>query len=233
MYTKLASAIINDIYSGLAGLHHNMSISQEQLEDEIVATRLQVIKEYQLQGILPLKDLLMAINCIPVDCKDLERCPICKEEYICGKKVVRSTPTAHFEVPQIMNGFGTAAIAYVGSVDRQNPFTFYISSDFQNKYEKYRKRGKRKPYVYIDPTPNENNMYDGYIFDAPLLKTISIVALFKDLRQLEEYNCCGNLEDNENFNFIDMEVKNRLVQQKVNYYRQLHANNKPNDQQYT
>ena len=72
----------------------------------------------------------MAINCIPVDCKDLERCPICKEEYICGKKVVRSTPTAHFEVPQIMNGFGTAAIAYVGSVDRQNPFTFYISSDF-------------------------------------------------------------------------------------------------------
>ena len=77
MYTKLASAIINDIYSGLAGLHHNMSISQEQLEDEIVATRLQVIKEYQLQGILPLKDLLMAINCIPVDCKDLERCPIC------------------------------------------------------------------------------------------------------------------------------------------------------------
>ena len=233
MYTKLASAIINDIYSGLAGLHHNMSISQEQLEDEIVATRLQVIKEYQLQGILPLKDLLMAINCIPVDCKDLERCPICKEEYICGKKVVRSTPTAHFEVPQIMNGFGTAAIAYVGSVDRQNPFTFYISSDFQNKYEKYRKRGKHKPYVYIDPTPNENNMYDGYIFDAPLLKTISIVALFKDLRQLEEYNCCGNLEDNENFNFIDMEVKNRLVQQKVNYYRQLHANNKPNDQQYT
>lgn len=233
MYTKLASAIINDIYSGLAGLHHNMSISQEQLEDEIVATRLQVIKEYQLQGILPLKDLLMAINCIPVDCKDLERCPICKEEYICGKLVKRETPTAHFEIPQIINGFGSAAIAYIGSIDRKNSFIFYISPDFSVNYEKYRKRGgKNKPYVYIDPTPNENNMYDGYIFNAPLLKTISVVALFKDLRQLEEYNCCGDL-DTENFNFIDVEVKNRLVQQKVNYYRQLHANNKPNDQQYT
>jgi hypothetical protein len=74
IYNRLASAIVNDVYSGLAGLHHNISMSVEQLEDEIVATRLQVIKEYQLKGILPLKDLLMAINCIPVDCKDLERC---------------------------------------------------------------------------------------------------------------------------------------------------------------
>jgi hypothetical protein len=29
MYTKLASAIINDIYSGLAGLHENIALSIE------------------------------------------------------------------------------------------------------------------------------------------------------------------------------------------------------------
>lgn len=224
MYTKLASAVINDVYSGLAGLHHNLSLSQEQIEDEIVALRLQVIKEYQLKGILPLKDLLVAINCIPVDCKDLERCPICKPGY--------KTPNAHFEIPQIINGFGTAAIAYIGSVDRQNPFTFYVSADFQQKYQKYRKRGKDRPYVYIDPTPNENNMYDGYIFNAPLLKVISVVGVFKDLRQLEGYDCCGSSEEPENYSFIDIEVKNRLVQQKVNYYRQLHMPNLPNDQKY-
>lgn len=235
MYTKLASAIINDIYSGLAGLHHNMSISQEQLEDEIVSTRLQVIKEYQLKGILPITDLLVAINCVPVDCKDLERCPTCKKiEDGCGKERTFSTPNAHFEIPQIINGFGTAAIAYIGSIDRQNSFSFYVSSDFSNKFEKYRKRGKRRPYVYIDPVPNENNKYDGYIFNAPLLRTISVVAVFKDLRQLEDYACCEGMEiDQENFNFIDIEVKNRLVQQKVNYYRQLHANNTPNNQQYS
>lgn len=224
MYTKLASAVINDVYSGLAGLHHNLSLSQEQIEDEIVALRLQVIKEYQLKGILPLKDLLVAINCVPVDCKDLERCPICKP----GVK----TPNAHFEIPQIINGFGTAAIAYIGSVDRQNPFTFYVSSDFSQKYQQYRKRGKDKPYVYIDPTPNENNMYDGYIFNAPLIKLISVVGIFKDLRQLEGYNCCENYDEPENYSFIDIEVKNRLVQQKINYYRQLHMHVLPNDQQY-
>ena len=88
--------------------------------------RLQVIKEYQLKGLLPLKDLLMAINCIPVDCKDLERCPICKP----GIK----TPNAHFEIPQIITEFGDAGIAYLGTVDRQRAFTTYITPDFTNNY---------------------------------------------------------------------------------------------------
>lgn len=226
MYSKLASAIINDVYSGLAGLHHNISMSQEQLEDEIIAMRLQVIKEYQLKGILPLKDLLLSINCIPVDCKDLERCPICKP----GTK----TPNAHFEIPQIMTEFGDNSIAYLGTVDRQRAFTTYITPDFTNNYQQYRKRGQQTPYVYIDPTPNENNMYDGYIFNAPLLKMISIVALFKDPRQLEGYGCCDTLfeEGKENYTFIDTEVKNRLTNLKIKYYRQLHMPNLPNDQQY-
>ena len=226
MYSKLASAIINDVYSGLAGLHQNISMSQEQLEDEIIAMRLQVIKEYQLKGILPLKDLLLSINCIPVDCKDLERCPICKP----GMK----TPNAHFEIPQIMTEFGDNSIAYLGTVDRQRAFTTYITPDFTNNYQQYRKRGAMNPYVFIDPTPNENNMYDGYIFNAPLLKMISIVALFKDPRQLEGYGCCDTLfeESKENYTFIDTEVKNRLTDLKIKYYRQLHMPNLPNDQKY-
>lgn len=222
--SKLASAIINDVYSGLAGLHHNISMSVEQVEDEIVQMRLQVIKEYQLKGILPIKDLLLQINCIPVDCKDLERCPICKP----GIK----TPNAHFEIPQIINDFGASAIAYIGSVDRMNSFSVYVNSNFTNLYQKYRKRGKDKPYVYIDPAPNENNMLDGYIFNAPLLKQISVVAIFKDPRQLDDYGCCSDLDDIQNMTFIDTEVKDRLTKQKITYYRQLHMPNLPNDQKY-
>lgn len=222
--SKLASAIINDVYSGLAGLHHNISMSVEQVEDEIIQMRLQVIKEYQLKGILPIKDLLLQINCIPVDCKDLERCPICKP----GIK----TPNAHFEIPQIINDFGASAIAYIGSVDRMNSFSVYVNSNFTNLYQKYRKRGKDKPYVYIDPAPNEHNMLDGYIFNAPLLKQISVVAIFKDPRQLDDYGCCSDLDDIQNMTFIDTEVKDRLTKQKITYYRQLHMPNLPNDQKY-
>ena len=61
---KLASAIKNDILGGLRGYHTNISISEEQLEDEIVEMRLQVLKEYSLKGVLPSKDLYISINCI-------------------------------------------------------------------------------------------------------------------------------------------------------------------------
>jgi hypothetical protein len=91
--SKLASAIRNDIVGGLRGYHSNMSMSLEQLEDDIIDTRLQILKEYSLQGVLPVKDLYVTINCIPVDCKDLERCS-CISNDPCF-----STPVAHFEIP--------------------------------------------------------------------------------------------------------------------------------------
>ena len=75
---KLVSAIRNDVVSGLRGYHTNLSISLEQLEQDVIDERLQVIKEYTLKGILPARDLYLSINCIPVDCKNIEKCR-CKE----------------------------------------------------------------------------------------------------------------------------------------------------------
>lgn len=216
---KLADAIYNDVVSGLQGYHHNPSISMEQLEDDVVDERLQILMEQTNKGILPRKDLLIALNCIPVDCKDLERCR-CRES-------MGTTPTAHFEVPQIYNNY----IDYVGSIDRQLPFKFYTSSYQWNFYKKYRKRGKDKPFVYIDTTPNENGMYDAYIFNAPMIKQISVVAIFKDPRQLEEYACCSDLDD-DNFSSINNEIKRRLTEKKLRYYRQLAMPVQPNDQAY-
>lgn len=218
---KLASAIKNDLVSGLRGMHNTMSLSLEQLEDEIVEERLQIIKEYAIKGIAPVKDLLLAINCVSVDCKDLDRCP-CKQF---------GDPVAHFEIPQIVNDFGMNAINYIGSTDRQVPFVVYYSQPLAfNYYHKYRKRGKNRPVVYLDSTPNENGMIDGYIFNAPLLKMISVVAVFKDPRQLEGLSCCQeNIDDN--LNFLTADIKERLTKKKLYYYRQLAAPVIPNTQQ--
>jgi hypothetical protein len=49
-------------------------------------------------------------------------------------------------------------------------------------YHQYRKRGKDKPYIFIDTTPNENGMCDGFVFNAPFLKQLSITGVFKDPR---------------------------------------------------
>jgi hypothetical protein len=80
------------------------------------------------------------------------------------------------------------------------------------------RRGSEKPFVYIEPTPNENNMYDGWLFNAPFTKRLSIIAVFKDLRQLDGYDCCAG-EDLENRTFIAAEIKKRLTEKYLRYYR--------------
>ena len=223
---KLASAIRNDIISGLRGYHTNLSLSIEQLEQDIVDERLQIIKEYSLKGILPTRDLYLSINCIPVDCKNIERCRCGKEDCL--------TPTAHFEIPQLLNDYGLQSVDYIGSSDRQLPFIYYTSST-AFRYHKYKKRGKNKPYVWIDTAPNENGMYDCFVFNAPLLSQVSVTAIFKDPRQINELssscNCVEGMDNN--MSFINNEIKKRLTEKKIRYYRSLAAPVLPNDQQYS
>ena len=63
VYSKLASAIFNDIQAGLRGYSANLSLSLDQLEDDVIDERLQIIKEYALKGILPKKDLMLSMLC--------------------------------------------------------------------------------------------------------------------------------------------------------------------------
>lgn len=222
---KLASQIRNDVVSGLKGYHSNLSMNMQQLEDEVVACRLSILKEYMMRGVLPIKDLVMAINCIDVDCQSLERCTCRQTE----------GDIAHFEIPQLISDYGKQAIEYIGSVDRQNKFTIITSlSELENK--KYRKRGQDKPYVWIDYAPNSNGMLDCFLFNAPFVTQVSIVGIFKDPRQLNRYKCC-NVDELEgpdvNYSFIDKAVKDKLTKEKLYYYRQLQPKSLPNTQEYT
>ena len=66
----MASAILSDLKSGLAGMNSNPNISIDQIEDEIIEVRQSIIREMYTKGILQKHDLMLAINCIEVDCKD-------------------------------------------------------------------------------------------------------------------------------------------------------------------
>lgn len=219
---KLASAIRNNVISGLQGYHTNASFTKEQIEDDIVDMRLTILDQYSQAGKLPIQDLVLSINCIPVDCKDIEKCSKCSEIY-------GGTFTAHFEIPQIYFGSGQNTILYIGSIDKQNPFRVYSSLKAQS-IQKYKRKKNLKPYIWIDTTPNENGMFDGYVFNAPLLKTISVVAIFKDPRQLEMFGCCDEIND-DNFSAINMEIKSKLTEHYLRYYRQGAMPAIPNNQQ--
>lgn len=206
---KLASAALNDIISGLSGTTATINVPVRQLEDELVLTRLSIIHQYALKNLLPTKDLYYSLNCIEVDCKSLDKCCLADDSDVV---------MAHFEIPQIATVAGDDAIGYIGSTDKSLKFKVYTTPQF--KYHKYKRRGNNKPYVYIDPTPNENNMLDGYIFNAPMLERLSVMAIFKDPRQVEQLSCCG-FSEQDNFSDIALETKDTVVNKYVKYYRSL------------
>ena len=204
---NLTSAIWNDVVAGLSGMNANPNLSLEQLSDEVIETRETVIKEWYLKGVLKPHDLMLAINCIEVNCEDPAQC--C--EVGSGKSEM------HFEIPQLLNDMGSDAIEWIGTIDKEQRFDVYYTTD-AIKYRQYKKRGANKPFVYIQKTPNKNGMYDGWVFNVPFVKQISIIAVFRDPRQLEVFNCCQP-SDYLELGSVSNEIKRRLTEQKLRYYR--------------
>ena len=61
-------------------------------------------------------------------------------------------------------------------------------------------------------------MYDCFVFNAPLLKMVSVIAIFKDPRQVMDFNCC-NSEDIDKPSFLNNEIKKRVTEKKIRYYK--------------
>lgn len=217
---QLASAIYNDVVSGLRGITSNPTISIEQLKDEVVAERNIIMREYLLKGVINLNELYLAINCIPVNCDYMSKC--C--DLSVGEKAL------HFEIPPIIYlNSGIDTIKFVGSVDRKIRYNIYTDEAY--RFHKYKKHNADEPYVYIDPAINSNGNLDGYIFNVPFVKYISVIALFLDPRKLLEWDCCQtNADTYLDCGILSDEIQRRLTEKKIRYYRQLLAPALPNTQ---
>jgi hypothetical protein len=198
---QIASAVLSHIYDGLKGAVANIAVSQEQLEDEVVAERNTIIKEYLIKGVANLQEVYSAINCVEVKCASMSKC--CELGDL-GQKAL------HFEIPPVLLLSGVSTIKFIGSIDQKEKYQVYTNNDY--KYHQYKKRGANKPYVYLDTTVNSNGMIDGYIFNAPLVKMISVVAVFLDPRKLIEFNCCADEEIVTDCGIISNDIVHRLTQ---------------------
>lgn len=211
---QIASSIYNDIWGGnIAPSSDTSLISVEQLEDEVVDTRSAVIKEYFLKNLLNKEEVSSAINCVELDCKDQNKCP-------CSTVSLNPKMALHFEIPQLETSLGGDAILFIGSADRKVSYKVFYnleSLEYEADYQKYRK-GRSKPYVYIERTPNENGMVDGWVFNAPFLKQIAVVGVFRDVRKLHQYSCCGD-NDYTELGSISNAVRSQLLNTKLQLYR--------------
>lgn len=215
---KLASMVINNVRSGLIGMTATPSLSIEMVEDDIVMTYQNMVKKYIYKNAIPWNDLMISLKCIPVDCKSIDRCR-CSESS-CSK------PMAHFVVPQIFSDAGNEPlINYIGSVNMQRPFLTFTDVLSMN-YSVYSRRGSKYPRVWIDTTPNCDNLYDVFIWNAPLIKKITVVAVFKDPRQVDDFicnTCAGEeveCEMTNNMNFMDTEVVQAVTEKYIRYFKQ-------------
>lgn len=216
---QIASAVYNNTVTGLAGITSNPKISVEQLQDEVVAERNQIMREFLLKGILTLDELFLAINCIEVDCDYMSKC--CDLQV--GEKAL------HFEIPPIIYINGIDTIRFVGSIDRHTRYNIYTDETY--RFHKYRKNKPGSPYVYIDTAINSNGNMDGYIFNVPFVKYISVIALFLDPRKLLEWDCCSeNPEVYLDCGILSDEIIKRMTEKYIRWYRSLAVPVTQNDQ---
>lgn len=215
----IASAVYNNTVTGLAGITSNPKISVEQLQDEVVAERNQIMREFLLKGILNLDELFLAINCIEVDCDYMSKC--CNLQV--GEKAL------HFEIPPIIYINGIDTIRFVGSIDRHTRYNIYTDETY--RFHKYRKNKPGSPYVYIDTAINSNGNMDGYIFNVPFVKYISVIALFLDPRKLLEWDCCSeNPEAYLDCGILSDEIIKRMTEKYIRWYHSLAVPVTQNDQ---
>ena len=215
----IASAIMNHVYSGTSGLNSNLKISHEQLMDEVVAERNIILKEYLLKGVMNFQEMFSAINCVEVNCDYMSKC--CNLQ--AGEKAL------HFEIPPIMYINGVNTIKFIGSIDRKVKYTIYTDDSY--RFHSYKKRGANKPYVYVDTAVNSNGNLDCYIFNVPMVKYISVVALFQDPRKLMEWDCCNENPDSYlDCGILSDEIIRRLSEKYLRWYRQNQVPTLPNNQ---
>ena len=57
----IASAVYNNVVGGLTGISSNPKISLEQLQDECVAEKNHILREYLLKGIMNFEELFLSL----------------------------------------------------------------------------------------------------------------------------------------------------------------------------
>jgi len=204
---QLASAVQNDIHTGLQGVG-NIPYSLDQLKDDLLLQRASFLVNLYKKGALKEFEIYQKIPCITTDCQDLAKC--CK-----GPKGI--APTVHFEIPKLVLALGEKTVKFIGAADYSIEYKVYLDTTF--RYSNYRRYGNNLPFVFVDTTLNGNGKFDCFLFNAtPKVLTVEIIPFNPE--ELSEYSCCANPEFDPT-GFISSEIKTAVTEKYIRHYRQL------------
>ena len=205
--TAISDIIINSVYSGGKGIT-NISLSQDQVKDEVNLARNRFILQLHSQYQLDTEGLFQKITCLKATKKDIRQaCPIDLGAEA-DHKVLCVTIPKLLHIPR-MN-----SIKYLGNVNRQVEWKFFWGNDFI--YRKYDKYAKNDPVAWVNGT-------EIWLFNVPLFikKQITVDAIWESPRDLSAYNCC-KASDNDPYpvppTIVDM-ITGKLINDYARYYR--------------
>ena len=218
----MASAIRNHVVDGLNGVDVT-SFSMVQLEDEILMNAPGIILELSTKGIIDIGRLPQRIDGIKVAEKDLSA--------NCTVEAESCAP--HFEIPNI-NRAATEPILYLGTMDGSLSFKVYYDRDY--RFHKYRLATSKKPFAWISSAVNSEGLYDVFLFNLGRYSNIQFLSMDilldnpYDLLNTDYYDQFSAAEFYAPL-IVQTAIIDKITQKYIGYYRQLHAQPKPNIQQ--
>lgn len=205
--TAISDIIINSVYSGGKGIA-NISLSQDQVKDEVNLARnrfiLNLNQNYQLNP----EGLYQNITCLKATKKDIRQiCPV-------DTTTEESNKILCVPIPKLLHIPRMNPIKYLGNVSRQVEWKFFWGNDFF--YRRYDKYAKNDPVAWVNGT-------EIWLFNVPpfIKKQITLQAIFENPRDLSTYNCC-KASDNDPYpvppTIVDM-ITGKLINDYLRYYR--------------
>lgn len=224
--SKISSTIENNVSDALSGAILNRAVSTEQIEGEIDLLREKLAYDQIKTGKIDIKYFMQSINSLPLICRDFNR--------ECGGiKSGESVPS--IRIPKLMATQDNSQLEYVGLANKQKRFTVYYDIDDISNH-KYRLKTSHSPFVWVDLTPDNDDMIALFFFNLGKYNTLKYVDVRGAFSKPTQLNMLDPEADEKEYpapGYIQEIIISTLSERYIRYYRQLNipGGNLPNTQQ--
>ena len=222
---EITSTIRNKVADALSGNISNQAFSIKQLEEEVDIERAAYIQSYVDTGrkINP-KYLYQTIDMLKLTCLDLA------QNVPCGFETHFDVPAV--KIPPIASTFDDSAVEYFGLMNKQEKFIVYYDTDDMIQH-KYRQKTKKRPFIWIDTTPDEQGDMTSFFMNAGKysnLQYMSIRAIFEHPTRVGANSAgFGDMEYPAPGHIQKVIIKN-ITEEYIRYFRKLNIEPLPNTQ---
>ena len=176
---EIASTIENNVSDALSGAILNRAISVQQIQSEVDLLREKFFYEQLKTGKIDAKYFMQSLNTQPLVCRDFVR--------DCGAiKSGEAVPS--IRIPKLISTQDNSQIEYIGLANKQKRFITYFDIDDISNH-KFRLKTSHSPFVWVDLTPDNDNMIVIYFFNLgqyATLKYVDVRAAFAKPSELKK-----------------------------------------------